>query len=132
LLRSLQWDKLLAWVKNHAIKVQGRHATKKGTSHLLSNSLLIVSTDIVKAITTALKAEQPRKEEIEAIISEVSVPCCSSSIYSYIPFSANPNTTQGLLHSSPLFNTFTSCTADSEATLTGGLFFYQKKIYAYF
>jgi hypothetical protein len=91
LLGSLQWDKLLTWVENHAIKVQGRCTTKKGMFHLLSNSLLIVSTDIIKVITAAPKAEQPRKE-IEAIISEVSVHCCSSSIYSYIPFSTNPNT----------------------------------------
>jgi hypothetical protein len=95
-------------------------------SHLLSKFLLIVSTDIVKAITTTPKAEQPRKE-IKAIISEVSVHCCSLSIYSYIPFSTNPNATRELLHSSPLFNTFTLCTADSEVMLTGACFFTKKK-----
>jgi hypothetical protein len=39
LLRSLQWDELVAWVKNHCIEPQGKCATKKGMYYLFLSLL---------------------------------------------------------------------------------------------
>jgi hypothetical protein len=80
LLKSLKWDKLIAWVEVHTIVPQGKagKCTKKGNKKGKEQSILFcLSTyyssfvDMLKAIMAALKAKQPTREDLENIINEV-------------------------------------------------------------
>ena len=73
-IESLKWDNLIEWINNHNIKPLAKQAMKKGmcvsTASLWHR--LTPLADIIKAISSGPKQEEPTHEDIQELIHKVS------------------------------------------------------------
>jgi hypothetical protein len=72
-LEDLTRDELLGWIDGRDIEAQNRRSQKEGKPIAPCLEHHLTLADIIRAITTASKSEQPSEEDIQDIIDKVSV-----------------------------------------------------------